>query len=253
MSELTTTTVAPASPFPWKVLSPATTWQQRLILLYGPSGVGKTRLAAQFPSPLLLSCDPGSMGGALSAVNFGIKQLKIANYQDLMSLMPVLKAQAGIEFKTIIIDSVTYLGKLVMQNILANANRELPRFEEWGLNYTRTARLINNFAEMNCHVIFTAIDKTDKDEVTGKMFGGPSLPGQLQKELPQAVDVCARLFTTTGYGTDGKLQVKYLLRTVPDDLWFAKDRTQKLPKEGTSEFSTFKCLFDHEDQDGKET
>lgn len=243
--------------FPWKVLKPSEEWQQRLILLYGPSGVGKTRLAAQFPDPLLLSCDPGSMGGSLSAVDFNVKQMKVTSYQELMNLMPVLKAQAGIEFKTLVIDSVTYLGKIIMQNILANANRELPRFEEWGLNYTRTARLINNFAEMNCHVVFTAIDKMDKDEITGKVSIGPSLPGQLQKELPQSVDVCARLFTITGYGTDGKLQVTYKFKTVPDDTYVGKDRTELLDKEGVipkdNSLQPFAKLFQHEDQNSKAT
>lgn len=218
--------------FPWKVLTPGTDWQQRTILTYGPSGVGKTRLAAQFPEPLLLSFDPGTMGGSTSATNFGVKQMKVTNYNEIINLLPTLKQYAGTEFKTLVVDSVTYLGKLVMANILQAANREIPRFEEWGLNYTRTARLINNFSELPCHIVFTAIDKMDKDEVTGKISFGPSLPGQLQKELPQAVDICMRLFTTTGYDQQGKLKVTYKYRTVPDDTWIGKDRTQLLPAEG---------------------
>ena len=218
--------------FPWKVLNPSTDWVQRTIVLYGPSGSGKTYLAAQFPDPLFLSCDPGVLGGAASAQKFGVKHIKIASYQEMMDLLPTLKANAGVEFKTVVVDSITYFGKLCLQNILANVGREIPRFEEWGLNYTRTARFINNLAELRCHIVFTAIDKLDKDEVTGKMLGGPMLPGQLAKELPQAVDICSRLFTQTGYDNQGKLQVKYKYRTVPDDLYFAKDRTQLLQKEG---------------------
>lgn len=233
------------SQFPWTTLTnDGTQWQQRTVLIYGSSGVGKTHLAAQFPDPLLLSCDPGTLGGALSATKFGVKHLKVNSYSEILNLLPTLKANAGVEFKTIVVDSITYLGKLVLRHILQSVQREIPRFEEWNLNYTRTAMLINNLSELNCHVVFTAIDKVDKDEVTGKMMGGPELPGKLSKELPQAVDICTRLLTTTGYDNQGKLQVKYKFRTVPDDIYFAKDRTQLLPKEGESDFATFvKPLF----------
>lgn len=237
--------------FPWKTLEVNDTeWMQRTFCIYGPSGSGKTTLAAQFPQPLLLSFDPGVMGGSMSAVGFGVKQLKVATYKDLIDLLPVLKVHAGVEFKTLIIDSLTYCGKMVMNNILATVGREIPRFEEWGLNYKRVAKLIENFTDMNCHVVFTAIDNTQKDEVSGKISGGPSLPGQLQKELPQAVDCCLRLFTQTGYNAQGKLEVTYKYRTVPDDTWNAKDRTRLLPSEEAwklNNIGTLTKLFTHED------
>lgn len=231
--------------YPWKVLEPSTTWIQRTVVLYGPSGVGKTHLAAQFPQPLLLSCDPGTLGGAMSAINMGVKHLKVNSYPEVTALLPTLKqaAEAG-EFKTLVVDSITYLGKLVLKNILTNVGREKPEFAEWGLNYARTAMLINAFSDMKCHVVFTAIDSASKDEVTGKKEGGPDLPGKLAKELPQAVDVVARLFTTTGYDNAGKLKVNYKFRVVPDDTYFAKDRTNLLPNEGVADYNTFiKPLF----------
>jgi hypothetical protein len=121
---------------------------------------------------------------------------------------------------------------MIMKSILDVAGREIPRFEEWNLNAERTRRLINNLVDIPAHIVFTAIDDLSKDETTGRMYGGPSLPGKLSKELPQAVDVTMRLFTTTSYGADGKLKVSYRYRTVPDDTWFAKDRTRLLQAEG---------------------
>lgn len=220
------------SSFPWNILSPDNDWVQRTILLYGPSGSGKTYLAAQFPDPLILGCDPGVLGGSMSAIKFGVKHLKVTDYQSMMDLLPVLKANAGSEFKTLIVDSITFFGKLCLRNILERVGREKPQFDEWGLNYARVANFINNICELNCHIVFTAIDKLNKDEVTGKIMGEPMLPGQLAKELPQSVDVCARLYTVTGYDNSGKLQVTYKYRTVPDDLYFAKDRSQLLKSEG---------------------
>lgn len=236
--------------FPWKVLEKEEVWQQRTFLFYGPSGVGKTRLASTFPNPLILSCDPGMLGGAASAKE-GVKHLKINNYEQLLALMPTLQAHAGKEFNTLVVDSITYLGKLTMAHILKSAQREIPRFEEFNLNYARVARLINNFSDLPCHIVFTAIDKIDKDEVTGKLYGGPDLVGKLSKELPQAVDVVCRLFVTTGYDATGKTKSTYKLRSVPDDMYIAKDRHSILAPEvdvtGDLAFAPFKPFFPKDD------
>lgn len=235
--------------FPWQTLEKTTTWQQRTFLFYGPSGVGKTRLSSMFPNPLILSCDPGMLGGAASAKD-GVKQMKVANYDQLMSVFPTLQQYAGTEFNTLVVDSITYLGKLTMAHILKSVGREIPRFDEFNLNYARVARVINMFSDLRCHIIFTAIDKIDKDEVTGKMYGGPDLVGKLSKELPQAVDTCCRLFVTTGYNNQGKLETKYRFRSVPDDMYIAKDRHSILPSEADSNFEVFKPFFMKEELEG---
>jgi len=228
----------------WSVLDPNTEeFMQRILLLYGPSGSGKTRLAAQFPDPLFLSCDPGNLGGALSAAEFRVKHIKISSYRQLMDLLPKLKPLAGKDFKTIVLDSATYLAQQCMNGILKQIGREIPRFEEWNLNASRLRQAIIQLTDMQCHVIITAVERYQRDEVTGKISGGPHLPGQLSTEISQACDVVARLFTSTGYGSDGKLQVRYRFRTVPDDTFYAKDRTNLLPREGESSFDIFKPLF----------
>jgi hypothetical protein len=237
--------IPPKAVYPWHTMDPTSEeWVQRIMLFYGPSGCGKTYSAGQLPSPLILGCDPGALGGALSAQKFGPKLMKIKSYQEVMNVLPLLK-QAAIEkeFDVLVLDSLSYMAKMVMHAILAPLGREIPRFEEWNLNAERIRRLINNLVDIPAHIVFTCVDDMSKDETSGKVWGGPSLPGKLSKELPQACDVVLRLFTQTSYGADGKLQVLYKFRSVPDDVWFAKDRTRLLPSEGIMSYDVLKPLF----------
>lgn len=225
----------------WTTLSPdstESTQDQKIFLIYGPSGTGKTTLSVNIKpkdsvGTLVLGCDPGKLGGSLSIVPYKPKFLKIQTYSQLINLLPDLRKHAGTEFDVLVVDSMTYLSNIVMAEILESVKREIPRFEEWNLNATRIRRLINSLVDIGTHVIFTAIDDISKEETTGKMFGGPNLPGKLSKELPQACDVVIKLYAQSSFGSDMKRQVNYRFQSVPDDIWFARDRTNKLPADAS--------------------
>lgn len=219
---------------PWNILEETNgTIYQRVMLFYGQSGSGKTRLACEIfgSDTLLLSCDPGGLGGALSAIHLKPKHIKVDSHSQLVALIPLLKKDAGKEFKCLVVDSVSYLQRIFMSSILQTIGRELPRFEEWNLCVERMRNIIKQIAELDCHVIFTATEDTQKDEITGAIFGGPNLPGKLAKELPQACDIVAHLMATSAYNSQGKREVVYKMINVPDGVWFARDRTSKLPAE----------------------
>lgn len=214
---------------------------QHVVLLYGQSGSGKTFLASQFPKPAILACDPGELGGSRSvftAIEKGlIKEpplwLKVDSYQTLLQAIQELPKliQAG-EVKTIVVDSVSYMQRLVMDDILARIMREIPRFEEWNLCVERMRHLIRKITELGADVVFTATDNMQRDELTGKIVGGPNLPGKLAQELPQACGIVLRLFVTSGYNAQGKKEVVYKFQSAPDEMWYAKDTTGTLPAEG---------------------
>lgn len=232
---------------PWEVMDEESDSEtQRIILFYGPSGVGKTYLSAQFVEPLILSFDPGKKGGALSAQKFRPKQLKVESYEQLKGLLPVLEEHAGKEFKTLVIDSASYLSRLVMNELLMKIGKEIPRFEEWNLLVERMRKLALAFTDMDCHVIFTAVDTIQKNELTGELYGGPDLPGKLSKELPQYCDVVARLIVGSEFRTVGgkaKRVPSYTYTVVGDSTYIAKDRTGLLETSGPSTFDSFAVLF----------
>lgn len=221
---------------------------QYLFLFYGGSGVGKTRLAAQAPGPVLfLSCDTGKMGGLLSAVQYTPLQVKVTNYQQLLSLYPRLAGGANKDYTTLVVDSLTSLNQMVVRDIIAPTFRETARFDDWNLAVARMRSIINKLAEFGSHVIYIATEQVVKDEQLGRMMGLPNLPGKLSQEAPAGVDIVLHLTARSSFGADGKKKVIYTAATAPDEIWYAKDRSGTLPPEvvihESNSFQPFMHLF----------
>lgn len=212
---------------------------QYIFLLYGGSGTGKTVLASQFPGPVMfVSTDEGVMGGLLSAVSLKTKsnkllQIRLTSYSQLTNVYDQLARdfKAGV-FKTLVIDSLTTLNKLIIRDILGMTAKEVPVFQDWNLAAARMRTMINKVAGIGAHTVFTATEQVVKDEKVGSMMGLPNLPGKLAQEAPAGVDVVLRMKTRMGYDPKTmKSRVTYLGQSAPDEIWYAKDRSATLPPE----------------------
>lgn len=86
------------------------------ILLYGPPGIGKTTLASEFPSPVLLPIERGVPAGVtIDAFD------QIETFDDVIESMLAL-VQEDHSFSTVIIDSVTELQRLVFAETCARGD-----------------------------------------------------------------------------------------------------------------------------------
>lgn len=217
---------------------------QEIFLFYGDTGVGKSLLLAQFPDVLVLGCDPGEKGGMpRTALPYNPKMIKINNYQEMINIMPDLKENAGKQFGCLGIDSLSFLQKMVMDNVLSLVGREIPRFDEWNLNAERMRKLLARICEIPVPIIFTALTGSVKDEVTGKISGGPDLPGKLAGELARYCSIVARLYVRSTYDKNGQLIPSYKYTVVGDDTWYAKDRSGLVSPEGETNFKAFEAAF----------
>lgn len=79
------------------------------VLIYGPPGIGKTSLAAEFPATVWLQLEDGTPGG-LQIQGFGRDELQ--SFADVMDALRSLYEEEH-DFKTVVIDSVTELQRLI--------------------------------------------------------------------------------------------------------------------------------------------
>lgn len=225
-------------------ITPETRNKYWSILIYGAPGSGKTTLAAQFPSPMFLSCEPREHAGLLSARQYSPKQIKATTFDRITAAYNVLEQRAGKDFETIVIDSATIVYQIIMDKVIEGKGRELPAIPDRVLAGIRFMKFVDAISNLNCHKVFIATTKTERDGITEKVQGYPNLPGRLAEALPASVDLVLRLRVETGYDDDMNPKVNYILNSTPDDTWVAKGCSDMIIPEGItpSGESTFKHL-----------
>ena len=85
-------------------------------LIYGVAGVGKTKLAADAPSPIFLQTEDGL--GRIDAATFGL----LRNFDAVMEALGSLYSEAH-EFRTLVIDSLDWLEPLIWQHTAQQHNQ----------------------------------------------------------------------------------------------------------------------------------
>lgn len=86
------------------------------VIIYGPEGVGKSTLAAGFPSPVLLDTEQGS-----SHIN--VARLECRSYEDVLNAIESLRTEQH-DFKTVIIDSIDWCERLLVEAFLKDLNKK---------------------------------------------------------------------------------------------------------------------------------
>lgn len=188
------------------------------IVVYSKAGFGKTTLCATCPDPIILSAE----AGMLALARWNLPYIEIKSIADLRQVYAWLKgSQDARRFKTICLDSVSEIAEVCLAERDAASKNNDGR-AVYGDMIKEMNKVIKEFRDLaGYHVYMTAKQERIKDEATGIILNGPSMPGRrLGENLPYLPD---ELFKLDIEGT-GPSSYR-LLRTQPDFINDAKDRS----------------------------
>lgn len=207
------------------------------MLVYGPSGAGKTVLAGssvdvpEMNPVIFLDVE----GGTLSLRNRypSVQRVRIQSWQDLVNAYVDLK-DGKIKCKTVVLDSISEMQNFGMDDIMRAAvekalddgddrDPDLPQIAEHGKSAERMRKIIRRFRDLPMNVIFTALDRTDTDKKNRKSIR-PLLAPKVADQVPGFLDVVVYM-----YKKEVDSEIKRLICTMATDEITAKDRTDSLP------------------------
>lgn len=189
-------------------------------VVYGKSGVGKTRLIASAPRPFIISAEKG----LLSLRGFNIPAIQVQTMAQLREAYEfVLKPANRSKIGTLALDSGSEIAEVCLAEEKKKNKDPRKAYGEMGDMLVQAFRDFRDIEGMN--VVFLAKNEQITDGATNSLLNQPSFPGkQLGQSLPYFFD---EVFQLNNF-TDNEGKKIFALRTSPDANNVAKDRSGKL-------------------------
>jgi len=221
-------------------------------VIYGPEGIGKTTLAAQFPSPVFLDTEGGTHH--LDVARFPAPK----TWDDVTKTIAALASEPH-EFRTLVVDTADWLEKLLIEEVCRRANKTSIEEFGYGKGYVVLAEEVTKFlASLNAllargmHVLLLAHCRIAKFEQPDAAGAYDRYELKLTKQVgPLVKEWCdmllfANYFTKVAENDSGKKRGvggrERKLYTTHTAAWDAKNRhgfEENLPFEFASVASAF--------------
>lgn len=210
-------------------------------LIYGVSGSAKTTLAGlmakheQLRPIYVLDFDLRIASLRARLTPEEMKFIYFDHYRDnkvqgeayvaaeaLSRNLPGLNKKYGVEFKTLVVDSGTFMATQIMNRVLmldggkpATTNPQLQNYLQL---QSLQAEFIGRMAYSGLNFIFTCHEDTNKDEITGRLFKSVDLNGKSANRIPGYFNEIWHTEITTKPGQEPE----YVVRTRSDAIYSAR-------------------------------
>lgn len=186
-------------------------------LVYGESGIGKTRFAATFPKVIFLDIDDG-----LASVDWEIARIPVNSWDELYEAYTYL-AEGDHEFESIVIDSLNEAQHLALQNTVdkfpsvRRSYESLPAQGDYGKMLSDFDNMIRALKALPYHIVYiaqVASAERETDIVQPQLVGKAS-----SRNVCRKMDIIGYLYRETD-----KLAMSFAASE-----FVTKDRSGRLP------------------------
>jgi len=229
------------------------------ILLYGPSGTGKTSLAStastvkELGPVLYVDLERGTAPAAKYGDLDSMLVVQPASYKEFADLLIKISQARDTPFKTVVIDTVDRLQELIKVHFTTVNPKD--SFTMWAATYDKVLDLVNKVAfDLSLNIICITHEAREVTETERLSLIGPAFEGkQSFKKLPSIFDIIGRM-TWEDVGEDGDEQLITVLTVKSSSNILTKTRFDNMPPMigNPSVSKLMNWVHDHYDTKGKD-
>jgi hypothetical protein len=183
------------------------------VIAYGVEGIGKSTLASQFPNAVVLDTEDGTN-------HLDVARVSVASWMDLEGgLHELIRDNQG--FKTVVIDSIDWAERLLIDHLLKKANKRSIEDFGFGKGYTMVAESVGRLLAVCDSLIDQGVNVVMVGHSTVKRVSPPDMDegydryelkltkqsGPLVKEWADCI-LFANYRTKLVAGEDGRTRAK---------------------------------------------
>ena len=182
-----------------EITTPKTQITRMSSIIWGPSGAGKTTLAATAPRPILwVNFDPDGTSSLMDQEDIYIADFSMESankvetfkHENAGGIKQALDENPDI--KTVVFDSITSFNEMALRHgisMVKGASMEMPTLQGYGRRNSYTMQAIMSVIRvtgaLDKHVIFIAHEDVPKqDDMTGALMVSILVGGKMQSEIP---------------------------------------------------------------------
>lgn len=204
------------------------------VLLYGPSGTGKTSLAStastveELGPVLYIDLERGTAPAAKYGDLDNMLVVQPATYSEFADLLLKVSGDKDVPFKTVVIDTIDRLQELIKVHFTTAKPND--SFAMWAATYDKVLDLVNKIAfDLSLNIICITHESREVTETERLSLIAPAFEGkQSFKKLPSIFDIIGRM-TWEDVGEDGNEQLITVLNVKASSNILTKTRFDNMP------------------------